>query len=163
MSNKNLKKAVGEVIDILSNDDEAVEVEQAEDIIGILTNAIEADEEVIERPYTLRKLKDGDLILLLGLFRKLGLKDFKEVIVKAANGNNVREIGVEALLNVGEVVIMHLETDAGPAIYDFYADMSGLTVEQIKELEFGTLPMMIYDSFSEVKNSSFFKVLAKLP
>lgn len=122
----------------------------------------ETTEEIIERPYTLRKLKDGDLIPLLGLFRKLGLKDFKDTIVKAANGGNVQEIGVEAMLNIGDVVIANLETEAGDAIYDFYSSMSGIPVEEIKEMEFGTLPMMIYDSFSEVKNASFFKVLAKL-
>lgn len=122
----------------------------------------ETTEEIIERPYTLRKLKDGDLIPLLGLFRKLGLKDFKDTIVKAANGGNVQEIGVEALLNIGDVVIANLETEAGDAIYDFYSSMSGIPVEEIKDMEFGTLPMMIYDSFSEVKNASFFRVLAKL-
>lgn len=122
----------------------------------------ETKEEIIERPYELRKLKDGDLIPLLGLFRKLGLKDFKDTIVKAANGGNVQEIGIEALLNIGDVVIANLETDAGDAIYDFYSSMSGIPVEIIKDMEFGTLPMMIYDSFSEVKNSSFFRVLAKL-
>lgn len=135
-------------METLKNTEDVVEVEQVE--------------EVIERPYTLRKLKDGDLIPLLGLFRKLGLKDFKDVIVKAANGGDVKEVGVEALLNVGEVIIMNLEGEAGPAIYDFYAGLSGLTVEQIKDMDFGTLPLMVYDSFSEVKNSGFFKVLAKL-
>ena len=119
-------------------------------------------EEVIERPYTLRKLKDGDLIPLLGLFRKLGLKDFKETIVKAANGGSVAEIGVEVLLNIGDVVIANLETDAGEAIYEFYSSLSGIPVADMKEMEFGTLPLMIYDSFSEVKNTSFFKVLSKL-
>ena len=119
-------------------------------------------EEVIERPYTLRKLKDGDLIPRLGLFRKLGLKDFKETIVKAANGGSVAEIGVEVLLNIGDVVIANLETDAGEAIYEFYSSMSGIPVEEMQEMEFGTLPLMIYDSFSEVKNTSFFKVLSKL-
>ena len=119
-------------------------------------------EEVIERPYTLRKLKDGDLIPLLGLFRKLGLKDFKETLVKAANGGSVAEIGVEVLLNIGDVVIANLETDAGEAIYEFYSSMSGIPVADMKEMEFGTLPLMIYDSFSEVKNTSFFKVLSKL-
>lgn len=124
--------------------------------------AVGAAEEVIERPYTLRKLKDGDLIPLLGLFRKLGLKDFKETIVSAANGGSVAEIGAEVLLNIGEVVIANLENEAGEAIYEFYSSMSGISVEDMKEMEFGTLPLMIYDSFSEVKNSSFFKVLAKL-
>lgn len=122
----------------------------------------EVTEEIIERPYTLRKLKDGDLIPLLSLFRKLGLKDFKDTIVKAANGGNIQEIGINALLNIGDVMISHLESDAGEAIYDFYSSMSGVSVEDMKEMEFGTLPLMIYDSFSEVKNTSFFKVLAKL-
>lgn len=119
-------------------------------------------EEVIERPYTLRKLKDGDLIPLLGLFRKLGLNDFKETITKAANSDDVAEIGVTALLNIGDVVISNLEKDVGKDIYAFYSSMSGIPVEEMKEMEFGTLPLMIYDSFSEVKNTSFFRVLAKL-
>lgn len=124
--------------------------------------AVEQVVETFERPYKLRKLKDGDLFPLLGLFRKLGLKDFKDVIVKAASGKGIEEIGVDVLLNIGDVMISHLEADAGPAIYEFYSDMSGIPVEDIKEMEFGTLPLMIYDSFSGVKNSSFFKGLAKL-
>lgn len=125
-------------------------------------NTTIAENEVIERPYTLRKLKDSDLIPLLGLLRKLGLKDFKDVLVKVANGGNIKEIGVMALLGIADTVIEHLETDAGETIYQFYSGLSGIPVEDIKEMEFGTLPLMIYDSFAEVKNSSFFRVLAKL-
>ena len=122
----------------------------------------EATEEVIERPYTLRKLKDSDLFPLLSLLRKLGLKDFKDTITAAVRGSNAQEIGVNALLNIGDVVISKLEGEAGEAVYQFYSSMSGIPVEEMKEMEFGTLPMMIYDSISEAKNSSFFKVLAKL-
>lgn len=118
--------------------------------------------ESIERPYTLRKLKDGDLIPLLGLFRKLGLKEFKDVVSKVANGGSVEEIGLNAIMNIGDVIIENLEGNAGEAIYDFWSGLSGIPVDEIKEMEFGTLPLMIYDSFSEVKNASFFKVLAKL-
>ena len=120
------------------------------------------ENEIIERPYTLRKLKDGDLIPLLGLFRKLGLKEFKDVVSKVANGGSVEEIGLNAIMNIGDVIIENLEGNAGEAIYDFWSGLSGIPVEEIKEMEFGTLPLMIYDSFSEVKNASFFKVLAKL-
>lgn len=117
----------------------------------------------IERPYTLRRLKDGDLIPLLSLLRKLGLKEYKETIMAAANGSaKVDEIGVNAVLNIGDVIIEHLEGDAGEAIYEFWSGLSGLSVDEIKDLEFGTLPLMIYDTMSEVKDSSFFKVLAKL-
>lgn len=116
----------------------------------------------IVRPYTLRKLNDGDLIPLLSLFRKLGLKEFKDVILKAANGGNAAAIGIEATLNIGDVVISRLEGDAGEAVYDFYSSLCGIPVSEMKQMEFGTLPLMIYDSFAEVKNTSFFKVLAKL-
>lgn len=121
-----------------------------------------AEEEIIERPYTLRKLKDGDLIPLLGLFRKLGLKEFREVVDRVAHGGSIEEIGLNAIMDIGAVVIENLEGAAGEAIYDFWSGLSGIPVEEIKEMEFGTLPLMIYDSFSEVKNAGFFKVLAKL-
>lgn len=121
-----------------------------------------AEEEIIERPYTLRKLKDGDLIPLLGLFRKLGLKEFREVVDRVAHGGSIEEIGLNAIMDIGAVIIENLEGAAGEAIYDFWSGLSGIPVEEIKEMEFGTLPLMIYDSFSEVKNAGFFKVLAKL-
>jgi hypothetical protein len=40
--------------------------------------------------------------------------------------------------------------------------LSGIPVDEIKQKEFGTLPLMIYDSFNEMKNTAFFKVLFKL-
>lgn len=122
----------------------------------------ETVEETVERPYTLRKLKDSDLIPLLGLLRKLGLKEFKDTIKTITDGGDIQEIGINVLLNIGDVVISHLEGEAGEAVYAFYSSMSGIPVAEMKEMEFGTLPMMIYDSFTEAKNTSFFKVLAKL-
>ena len=117
---------------------------------------------VNERNYTLRKLKDGDLMSLLRILRKLGLKEFKDVVKMASDGKSVEEIGVAAVLNVADKMIESLDQGAGDEIYSFYADLSGIPADEIKEMEFGTLPLMIYDSFSEVKNASFFKVLAKL-
>lgn len=117
---------------------------------------------VNERNYTLRKLKDGDLMSLLRILRKLGLKEFKDVVKMASDGKSVEEIGVAALLNVADKMIESLDQGAGDEIYSFYSDLSGIPADEIKEMEFGTLPLMIYDSFSEVKNASFFKVLAKL-
>lgn len=119
-------------------------------------------EEVIECGYTLRKLKDGDLMPLLRILRNLGLKEFKDVVLMAANGKDVQEIGVSVLINIADKVIDNLDNQGvSEEIYSFYSGLSGLPVEEIKEMEFGTLPLMIYDSFSEVKNTSFFKVLAK--
>lgn len=119
--------------------------------------------EIIERAYTLRKLKDGDLMPLLRILRKLGLKEFKTVVMMVADGKDAKEVGVAAFLNIADKMIENLDTQGvGEEIYSFYSEMSGIPVEGIKDMEFGTLPLMIYDSFSEVKNASFFKVLAKL-
>lgn len=118
-------------------------------------------QEVMERPYTLRKLKDGDLFPLLQLLRKIGLKNFKDVLTNAADGKSVDEIGIVVMLEMANVIISNIET-AGNDIYTLWSDLSGIPVEEIKDMEFGTLPMMIFDTFSEVKNNSFFKVLSKL-
>ena len=121
----------------------------------------EVVEEVIERPYTLRKLKDGDLFPLLKIFRKVGMANFKEVLQKVASGKPMEEIGILVFLDIAETIIGHLDS-AEEEIYSLWSDISGLAVDDIKEMEFGTLPLMIYDSFSEVKNTAFFKVLFKL-
>ncbi len=120
------------------------------------------DEEII-RPYTLRKLKDGDLIPLLKILRMCGLKDFKESLVQVANGNtSLQEVGAMVIFDMADIVVGNITGAAGEDIYNFYSELSGLSVVEIKEMEFGTLPLMIYDSFNEVKNTGFFKVLSKL-
>jgi hypothetical protein len=122
----------------------------------------EVVEEVVKRPYELRKLKDGDLIPLLQLFRKLGLKEFKDAFMQMAEGRSVHEVGKIVFLEIADIMISKLEGQTGEDIYKFYSDLSGIPVDEIKQKEFGTLPLMIYDSFSEMKNTAFFKVLFKL-
>ena len=119
-------------------------------------------EEVIERPYTLRRLEDGDLIPLLQLLRKLGLKEFKDAFVQMAEGKSVDEVGKIIFLEIADIMIGKLGGQTGEDIYNFYSGMSGIPVDEIKKMEFGTLPLMIYDSFNEIKNTAFFKVLFKL-
>lgn len=118
--------------------------------------------EVIERPYTLRKFKDGDLFLLLQILKKIGIKDCKEAFIQVASGEkSVKEIGILTAFDLADILIGNL-AKAEDEIYTLYSSLSGIPVEEMKEMEFGTLPLMIYDSFSEVKNTAFFKVLSKL-
>lgn len=123
---------------------------------------IEAAKLVIERPYTLRKFKDSDLFPLLQILKKIGIKDFKEAFIQVASGEKtIKQIGILAAFDLADILLGNL-TKAENEVYSLYADMAGISVEEIKEMEFGTLPLMIMDSFSEVKNTSFFKVLSKL-
>ena len=122
----------------------------------------ETVEEVIERPYTLRKFNDGDLFPILKILKKIGIKDCKEAFVQVASGEKtVKEIGIIASFDLADILIGNL-TKVEEEVYSLYSDMSGIPADEIKAMEFGTLPLMIMDSFNGVKNTSFFKVLSKL-
>lgn len=139
----------------MSTDTEEVKVDVTT-IIG------EMEEEVEVRPYTLRKFKDGDLFPLLNILKKIGIKDCKEAFIQVATGEKtLKQIGMLAAFDLSDILIGNL-TKVEAEVYSLYADMAGITVDQIKEMEFGTLPLMIYDSFHGVKNTSFFKVLSRL-
>ena len=136
-----------------------------------MSNAIEKEtveetvdqvEEVIERQYTLRDLKDKDLFKLLQILKKIGVKDFKEAFFQVASGEKtIKEIGIFTAFDMADVLIGNLGK-AEAEIYGLWADISGIPAEEIKEMEFGTLPMMIVDTFAKAKNTSFLKVLSKL-
>ena len=122
----------------------------------------ETVETVIERPYTLRKFSDGDLFPILKILKKIGIKDCKEAFVQVASGEKtVKEIGILASFDLADILIGNL-TKVEEEVYSLYSDLSGLSADEIRTMEFGTLPLMIMDSFNEVKNTSFFKVLSKL-
>ncbi len=122
----------------------------------------EAKEEVIDRPYALRKFKDSELFLMLQILKKLGIKDCKEEFFQVASGEkSFKQIGTQAVFAIVDILVTNLEK-VEDELYSLYSDMSGIPVDEMKDMEFGTLPLMIIDSFSEVKNTSFFKVLSKL-
>ena len=122
----------------------------------------ETMEEVVERPYTLRKFNDGDLFPILKILKKIGIKDCKEAFMQVASGEKtVKDIGILAAFDLADILIGNL-TKVEEEVYSLYSEMSGLSADEIRAMEFGTLPLMIMDSFNEVKNTAFFKVLSKL-
>lgn len=125
-----------------------------------MNEVMEPQEEVIERPYTLRKLKDSDLFPLLQLLRKIGLQNFKQSFIQETEGKTVKAVGITVALDMADIIIANLGT-ASDDIYEMWSGLSGIPVNEMKEMEFGTLPLMICDTFNEVKNTSFFKVLSK--
>ena len=152
--------------------------------VTVDTRVEETVEEVIERPYSLRKLADADLFPLLQLLRKLGFKDIKNAVTKAIEESKNKNIfnpndyeteeekvnalkkmqdtaSIEEVLDMSDLLISKIDTHSDD-IYAFFSNLAGESVEEIKKKEFGTLPLMIYDSFLEVKNTAFFKVLSKL-
>ena len=119
------------------------------------------EKEPITRPYTLRHLKDGDLFPLLRILKKIGISDCKDAFIQAASEKKVLEqIGMKVSLNIADILIRNMEK-MEDEIYGLWSDISGIPVEEMKEMEFGTLPLMIIDTFSEARNTSFFRVLSR--
>lgn len=124
-------------------------------------------EEVVEKPYVLRTLKDKDLFPMLKILKKIGIKDFKDAFIQsrsdkqAVDGEEVvKNIGILTAFDIADILLGNLEK-AEIEIYALWSDISGIPTDEMKEMEFGTLPLMIMDTFSNVRNSSFFKVLSK--
>lgn len=118
--------------------------------------------ESTERTYELRNLKDKDLFPMLNILKKIGIKDFKAAFIQVASGEKkVKDIGILAAFDMADILIGNLGK-AEDEIYSLWSDISGLPVDEIKEMEFGTLPLMITDTFSKARNTSFFRVLSKL-
>ncbi len=140
------------------------EKEQAADLTSESKNdqkAVDKEEEVIERSYKLRSLRDSDLFALLKILKKIGIKDCKEAFIQVASGEKtLKQIGIMASFDIADILIGNL-AKVENEVYEMWSDISGIPVEELKEMEFGTLPLMIMDTFSEVKNTSFFKVLSK--
>lgn len=119
------------------------------------------EKEPVIRPYRLRPLKDGDLYPMLKILKKIGISDCKDAFIKAASsGKTMEQIGMEVSMNIADILIRNMEKTEGE-IYGLWSDISGIPEEEIKNMEFGTLPLMIMDTFSEVRNTSFFKVLSR--
>ena len=125
-----------------------------------------------ERPYKLREFKDKDLFPMLGIIKKIGISDCKAAFEqlseqmrsknkdKDKNQDNLEKVGILFVLDIADVLIGNL-SKCEDEIYALWSDLSGIPVDDMKEMEFGTLPLMIYDSFRQARNTSFFKVLSE--
>lgn len=135
------------------------EIKKMQEDIGVKKE--KEEKESITRPYTLRNLKDGDLFPLLKILKKIGISDCKDAFIQVASGERgLEQIGMEVSLNIADILIRNIEKTE-EEIYGLWSDISGIPEEEIKNMEFGTLPLMIMDTFSEAKNTSFFRVLSR--
>ena len=115
-----------------------------------------------EKPYTLRRLKDADLWPVLDIIGKVFPGDLSAVFAEIASGKkSVQEVGAVVAMKLIMAVIRNMNT-VHDEVYAFLSDVSGIPVNEIEEMEFGTSPMMIWDIVKNEKNASFFKVLSKL-
>lgn len=128
---------------------------------SLLEGDAEGQKEPIARPYTLRCLKDRDLFPMLKILKKIDISNCKDAFIQTASGEKtLEEIGIAVSIDIADILIRNMEK-AEEEIYGLWSDLSGIPPEEIREMEFGTLPLMIMDTFSEARDTSFFKVLSR--
>ena len=137
---------------------EAVSVDLQDDMEKV---TVEADT-ATGRGYELRDLRDKDLFLMLKILKKVGIGNFKQAFYQmVSEEKSVKDIGIDVALDMADILIGNIE-NAEKEIYSLWGELSGLEPKEIKEMEFGTLPLMIMDTFSRARNTSFFRVVSKL-
>lgn len=126
-------------------------------------NETEIEEtEAIEKPYTLRRLQDGDLWPVLDIIGKVFPDDLAQVFAKMITGEKtISEIGAVAVVQMVVAILKNMNR-VHDEVYDFLSGVSGIPAKDIEKMEFGTTPAMIWDIVKNEKNTGFFKVVSKL-
>lgn len=115
-----------------------------------------------DRPYTLRRLKDGDMWPVLDIIGKVFPDDLAQVFAKLITGEkSIRDIGAVAVVQMVVSVLKNMNR-VHDEVYDFLSSVSGIPAKEIEEMEIGTTPMMIWDIVRNEKNAGFFSVVSKL-
>ena len=123
---------------------------------------IREQEEVMEKPYTLRRLVDRDLFPILGIISEVFPDDLAKTFVQlSTKEKSVQEVGAMAVMKMVLAVLKNMDK-VKDDVYNLLSDVSGIPAEDIQNMEFGTTPSMIWDIVNNEKNNSFFKVLSKL-
>lgn len=132
---------------------------ETNELIPTIENAVD---ETIERPYTLRRLKDKELYPILNIISTVFPDDLANVISQVmTKEKKIAEVGAVAIVRIIVSILKNM-SKVQEDVYQLLSDVSGMTVEEIENAEFGTTPMMIWDIVSNEKNASFFKVVSKL-
>lgn len=123
---------------------------------------IREQEEVMEKPYTLRRLVDRDLFPILGIISEVFPDDLAKVFVQlSTKEKSVQEVGAMAVMKMVLAVLKNMDK-VKDEVYNLLSDVSGIPADDIQNMEFGTTPNMIWDIVNNEKNNGFFKVLSKL-
>ena len=120
------------------------------------------EDETVERPYTLRRLKDKELFPILKIIATVFPDDLSEVFMQVATKEkSLKDIGISVVIKLVVSVLRNINK-VHDDLYALLSDVSGIPADEIEEMPFGTTPMMIWDIVKNEKNAGFFKVLSKL-
>ena len=123
--------------------------------------------------FTLRKFKSSDMFPMFAILSKIGFKDLKNSLseesiknmVSAFNGEDDESkatyVGFSIMLNIAEAVIKNLPSCENE-IYNLLSSLSGMTVNEIADLDMVTFTEMIIAVVQKEEFKDFFKVVSGL-
>lgn len=124
-------------------------------------NVAEESAKVKEKPYTLRELCDEDIYPIVDILDKTLPDDIKDAFKQMlSGGESLESVGGMVVIDIARMVVKNI-SKAKEEIYGFLSELSGIPVEQLKKMPFGTTPRMIYDLFGNVKNTDFFMAVSE--
>lgn len=114
------------------------------------------------KPYTLRKLCAKDIFPFAKIISKIGIKQFQDCFTVDESDNLALSMsGLAVALNVIDILLANLERVENE-IYVFLAGVSGLTVEEIQNLDMDVFATMIIEIFQKKEFADFFKAVSRL-
>lgn len=126
------------------------------------------------KAYELRRLTADDVFPMFQIISKIGIKEFRacfespevmQMIKSAASGENkddvTTSVGMKVAFDLAGIVVSNLASCKGD-IYQFLAQLSGMTAKEIGALPMMTFFEMIIDVIKKDEFKDFFQVVAKL-
>lgn len=139
--------------------------------IGANTATQEGDITPMEPVFTFRKLNSTDTFLMFKIIGKIGINEFAKSFdakeIKALVESNkdsadaTTAVGMSVILGMANLIISKLpycEED----IYQMLSNVSDLSVEKIKSLDFVTFAEMVISFIKKEEFKDFIKVVIKL-
>ena len=120
-----------------------------------------------EKAYKFRPLEASDVFVMSKIIGAIGVNEFSACLdgdfAKAMKDANdaTAAVGAAVFLNIANVIFKNLpkcEND----IYQMLSNVSGMTVKEIKKLDFVTFTEMVIDFVQKEEFRDFFKVVSRL-
>lgn len=123
------------------------------------------------KKYELRKLNASDIFPMSRIIGKIGIDEFGKCFESAAvqqiikNGTGKESIqdaaGIQVVLEIANIIISNLG-NVEKEIFQFLSNISGLSLNEVKNLEMAEFAVMLIDVVKKEEFMDFFKVVSKL-
>jgi len=117
--------------------------------------------EMNAKPYTLRRLTDEDMWPVLEILGKVIPDDLAPVFRQLmAKEKSIDEAGSVVAVRLVGAILKNMPKIHNE-VYSFLSSVSGIAPDEIRHMEFGTTPKMIWDIIEAEKNVNFFVAVSR--